>query len=160
MTKAFTDKHSNEKIEFAVIVDKNGYATKYLKGSGGSVSFSNAEDFNGNHIVHNHPADGWGNFSGADLETWAKTGATGISAVSRNKLTPVDADPRVYANRRAGLYQVTKTHAFKTSEFMRALQGVTASSANYDSDMHQWLKDNQKKYGYRYTYRRARNKAD
>lgn len=159
MTKAFGEKHSNEEIEYGVQVDKNGYVTHYYKGDSGSVSYYESEA-SGKHFLHNHPKDGWGNFSGADLETWASTGATGVSAISRNKRTPARVSEKVYRNRRAGTYQLTKTHAFKANEFRAAIHTLQVSHNDYDRDLGSWLEKNQRKYGYRYSFKRARNKAD
>lgn len=159
MTRAFGEKHSNEDIEYGVQVDRNGYATHYYKGNGGSVSFS-GDEANGNHFLHNHPKDGWGNFSGADLDTWASTGATGISAISRNKKTPTGVPEKAYKNRRAGTYQLTKTHAFRSGEFKAAIHTLKVSSNDYDRDLGSWLDKNQRKYGYKYSFTRARNRAD
>ena len=58
MQEAFAERHEGESIEYAVILDANGYATAYYEGSTGSVNFPTSA-INGKHVLHNHPKGGW-----------------------------------------------------------------------------------------------------
>lgn len=160
MSSGFEKLHGGEGKEFGAMIDPSGYATKYYEGTSDHVAF-HGSDARRSHFLHNHPADGWGHFSGADLMTFASnSGLTGISAISRNAHNPKPhAIPeRTYANRRAGTYRITKTHHFKYAEFQQAIRGIQLRSDHYDEDLHRWLSANQRKYGYKYSYRKARNK--
>ena len=162
MTRNFSDKHSGSDIEYAVAVDERGYTRGYYKGNKGSVSMDPSELI-GMHLVHNHPSEGWGNFSGADLESTALDKSTGITAVSRNVKTPSGSSKlmaKVYHNRRAGTYQFRKTQHFNRHAFISAIHNLQVRDTNYDKDLDKWLRGNQKKYGYRYSYTPARNKPD
>lgn len=156
--KNFNDKHTKSDREWGIQVDANGYVTHYYKGDRGSVTTSPRED-EGKHFVHNHPADGWGNFSGADLESWAGGGMRAITASSRNELPPRNANPDIYKKRRAGTYTIKKKPHFKAKEFDKAIHKVKVSSDNYDADLSKWLSRNAKKYGYEYSYKPAKNKV-
>ena len=149
--KNFNDKHTKSGREWGVQVDDNGYVTHYYKGSRGSVSYD-AFESEGKHFIHNHPANGWGNFSGADLETWAGSGQKAVTASSRNALPPRGIDPKLYSKRRAGTYTIKKKPHFKATEFNKAIHSVKVSSDNYDADLSKWLSRNAKKYGYEYSY--------
>lgn len=162
MIEGFTKRHDKEKLEYAVTVDEYGFATSYYEGSTGSVNVpSNKSE--GMGIVHNHPENGWANFSGGDLKTWAEGGSKSITAVSRNVAIPQRKDPYIqeaYRNRRAGKYTIEKTHHFDSEGFMKAIRKIELRDTHYDYDLDQWLKKNQKKYGYKYSYKKAKNKVD
>lgn len=53
MVKAFIAQHGSAEIEHGVVVDAQGFATKYLHGNAGSISGLTGD---GNEIaIHNHP---------------------------------------------------------------------------------------------------------
>jgi hypothetical protein len=156
--KNFNEKHTQSAREWGVQVDDNGYVTHYYKGSRGSVSYD-ASESEGKHFIHNHPAHGWGNFSGTDLETWAGSGQKAVTASSRNELPPKGINPKLYSKRRAGTYTIKKKSHFKAAEFSKAIHSVKVSSDNYDADLSKWLSRNAKKYGYEYSYKPAKNKV-
>ena len=152
----FKGRHDKSPIEYGALIDDRGYATGYFQGGRGSVSLP-ADRLGGQHITHNHPVGGWANFSGGDLETWATSGARGISAVSRSykvRSNASEALKRAVGNRQAGTYKVTKGTHFKSAEFMEALRKVKVRDDDYDRDLHKWLKRNQRTYGYTYSFKR------
>lgn len=153
----FNKKHTKADREYAIQIDENGYVTHYYKGRHGSVSYSE-EETAGKHLVHNHPADGWGNFSGTDLDTWARTKQRAVTASSRNSTPISNTDPKVYANRRAGTYTIRKNSHFKRDEFIKAIKNLKVESKNYDRSLGKWLKNNASTFGYEYTYKPAKNK--
>lgn len=162
ITNSFSEKHSGSGIEYAIAVDENGYAQKYYKGNRGSVLFNQTE-LEGRHLVHNHTRGGWGNFSGTDLETAALSNSTGVTAVSRNILAPPGSGAqtiKAYEKRRAGVYQWKKTQHFKKNEFVSAIHNVKVNDSNYDKDLDKWLRSNQRKFGYKYSFTPARNKPE
>lgn len=162
ITNSFSEKHSGSRIEYAIAVDENGYAQKYYKGDRGSVSI-NPNELGGKHLIHNHPKGGWGNFSGADLENAALSNSTGVTAVSRNVLAPHGSGTQIikaYENRRAGVYQWKKTQHFKKNEFVSAIHSIKVRDENYDKDLDKWLRSNQRKFGYKYSFTPARNKPE
>ena len=156
MISLFKKVHEGAPREYGALLDKNGYATGYYEGASGSVSFPDGS-VKKRHVVHNHPRGGWANFSGQDLVMMARSGATGITAVSKAykpRSNASDSYKKAYANRRAGTYTVTKTHHFNADAFERALKNVRVRDDNYDKDLHKWLVRNQKRFGYKYSYKR------
>ena len=161
MIKGFAQTHAGSKIEYGAVIDSRGYATGYYEGSSGSVSFPDRATEN-RHVIHNHPRGGWANFSGQDLVMMARSKSTGITAVSQNskaRSNASEAYKRAYKNRRAGTYKITKTHRFKPKEFEEAVRRVQVHDESYDLDLHKWLKANQRTYGYKYSYSKAKNKV-
>lgn len=143
-------------------VEADGYVTHYFEGATGSVSFT-PESLNKKHIIHNHPRGGWANFSGRDLLTFADSGVTGMSAVSIRVLPAQNASKKTiaaYKRRRAGEYRITKTNHFNREGFTKELRALKVRDNNYDKDLHKWLSDNQKKYGYRYSYKKNKDIGD
>lgn len=160
MLAGFGKSHAGSSREYGATIDSNGYATGYYEGSTGSVSFPDGST-NGRHVIHNHPSGGWANFSGQDLVMMARSKSTGISAISQNVKTR-SKNPKVqkaYRNRRAGTYTITKTHRFKAEDFEKEIRNMKVHDTNYDLDLHKWLKANQRKYGYKYSYTKAKNKV-
>ncbi len=156
LTEHFEELHGGAGREYAITIDKNGYATSYTMGGAGSVT-PDSRRTPGARIIHNHPKGGWANFSGEDLEHVASSKATGIVAVSRKVKVPSNvtsaATKRAYQNRRAGQYTFHKGSHFKAEAFRKAIHKLKVSSTNYDRDLDKWLKANQKKYGYQYSYK-------
>ena len=130
--KNFQDAHIKSKIEHAVMVDDNGYVSIYKHGNSGSVSWY-ASELTG-MVIHNHPSDGWGNFSKADMVTTATTKATGIVATGGK-----------------GTFILKKTAKADNEGFVKAINKARSTDSNYDRAVDRWLKKNAKKYGYVYS---------
>ena len=65
MVRAFVAAHGDALEEHGVVVDEQGFATKYRHGNAGSISGLTG---NGKEIaIHNHPRDGWPTFSKEDV---------------------------------------------------------------------------------------------
>lgn len=160
LVKGFAREHARMDHEYAITIDEYGYATHYFEGKAGSVTPS-VESLSNAHLSHNHPHDGWANFSGQDLDAFAATKVRAMSAVSQNVLPGPGSSERTksnYANRRAGIYSIEKTQHFKVNEFRAALRKIRVQDNKYDIDLHKWLVKNQKVYGYKYSYTKAKNK--
>ena len=148
MLREFTNKHGSASEEHGVVVDEHGFATKYLHGNKGSISGLTG---NGKEIaIHNHPAAGWPVFSKEDVVNTAMGPRRGIVAVSTK--AGRDADSAKYA----GTYTFVKGSKFNASGFVKGVNGAKLSGKDYNDAVHKWLKANQKKYGYTYTYVRAK----
>lgn len=144
MLKAFADTHRDAGEEHGVVIDAYGYATKYRHGNAGSISGLTG---NGSEIaVHNHPAGGWPTFSKEDVVNTALGTRRGIVAVSGTKGR--SADTAQYA----GTYSFVKGNRFNASGFVKAINTATLSGKDYNDAVNKWLKANQKKYGYKYSY--------
>lgn len=144
MVKAFADTHADADEEHGVVIDAYGFATKYRHGNSGSISGLTG---NGTEIaVHNHPAGGWPTFSKEDVVNTALGTRRGIVAVSGTKGR--SADTAKYA----GTYSFVKGTRFNSSGFVKALNSATLSGKDYNDAVNKWLKANQKKYGYKYSY--------
>lgn len=143
MLKAFSDSHADSHIERGVTIDAQGYATRYRHGNSGSV---NIYGTGGEMVVHNHPAGGWPNFSKEDLLSVASGGEKGIVAVSGSKGR--SANTAKYA----GTYTFIKGSHFKASAFTKAVNSATIKGNDYNDAVSKWLKANQKKYDYKYSY--------
>lgn len=157
LTEHFEKVHGGSGREFAITVDKNGYATSYTAGNSGSVSPNGKYTQHGELVVHNHPRSGWGNFSGEDLEYAAKNPVRGIVAVSRKVKVPDNSSRpetrRAYSNRRAGQYTFTKGTHFNSEGFRKAIKSLKVHDGNYDRELGKWLEKNQKTYGYKYSFK-------
>ena len=140
---AFRKAHVNDNFESGITVDSNGFITSYVHGTAGAVMISGGK---GEHVIHNHPVDGWPIFSGADLISSALEPASGITASStRAGRTPETA-------KYAGDYIFNKGHNFNAEAFVRGVKGAYLKGKDYNDAVDRWLKDHQKKYGYTYTY--------
>ena len=139
--KRFNDKYSNANREYAIAVDENGYVHQHLKGGKHSVGIEGSK---GEIVIHNHPSGS--NFSKADLENVSSTQAKGVIATSSNSKVK-------------GTYTFIKNENFKAKEFKKALDKATWDrKLGYNKGASQWLKKNQKKYGYKYTYKGVKDK--
>ena len=144
MLKSFADTHRDSDEEHGVVIDAYGFATKYRHGNTGSISGLSG---NGTEIaVHNHPAGGYPVFSKEDLINTALGTRKGIVAVSGTKGR--SADTAKYA----GTYTFVKGTHFNASAFIKAVNNDTIRGKDYNDAVHKWLKANQKKYGYKYSY--------
>lgn len=136
MLRAFREAHVNDDHESGVAVDEHGFVTRYVHGGATSVGISGGR---GEMIYHNHPGKIGGNFSDSDL----------IS-------TSMGAERGIVASGREGDYKFVKTHKFKASEFVKAVKTAKMSGKDYNDAAHRWLKANQKKYGYNYSFTKAK----
>ncbi|MCD8371785.1 MAG: hypothetical protein LUD27_00595 [Clostridia bacterium] len=143
MLSAFIQTHAADETEHGITVDEYGFTTRYMHGDKGSVSISGSV---GEIIVHNHPFDGWPNFSKDDIAVITNSAAKGVVAVSST--TGRSADTAKYA----GTYSFVKTAKFNANGFLKALDTAHISGKDYNDAVSKWLKANQKKYGYIYTY--------
>lgn len=144
MVDAFSVVHKDADEEHGVVVDLYGFATKYRHGNSGSISGLTG---NGTEIaIHNHPAGGWPAFSKEDVINTALGTRKGIVAVSGTKGR--SAETAKYA----GTYTFVKGTRFNATGFTKAVNSATLQGKDYNDAVHKWLKANQKKYGYKYSY--------
>ena len=130
MVRAFVAAHGDALEEHGVVVDEQGFATKYRHGNAGSISGLTG---NGKEIaIHNHPRDGWPTFSKEDVINTALGTRRGIVAVS------------------------TKTGRGNASGFVKAVNSAQLSGKDYNDAVSKWLKANQQKFGYKYSYQKAK----
>lgn len=147
MVRAFADAHANADIEHGIVVDAQGFATKYRHGNAGSISGLSG---NGNEIaVHNHPKDGWPTFSKEDVINTAMGTRRGIVAVSSKQGRT--AETAKYA----GTYSFVKGTHFDAAGFIKGVNKAKLSGKDYNDAVDKWLRNNQRKYGYKYSYTRA-----
>lgn len=138
--KRFQDKYGKANIEYAIAVDEQGYAHQHIKGGKHSVGI---EGDKGEIVIHNHPSGS--NFSKEDMENVASTQAKGVIATSSNKDTK-------------GTYTFIKNDNFKAKEFMKALNKAEwDKKLGYNKGVSQWLKANQKNYGYKFSAKGVKN---
>ena len=142
--RAFAKVHANSDIEHGVVVDAYGFVTKYRHGNAGSISGLTG---NGTEIaIHNHPKDGWPTFSKEDVVNTAMGTRRGIVAVS----SPQGRTPETA--KYAGTYSFVKGTHFNASGFVKAVNTAKLSGTDYNDAVSRWLKANQKKFGYKYSY--------
>lgn len=147
MVRAFAEVHASADEEHGVVVDQYGFATKYRHGNAGSISGLSG---NGTEIaVHNHPKDGWPTFSKEDVINTAMGTRRGIVAVSSKQGR--SAETAKYA----GTYSFVKGTHFDASGFIKAVNRAKLSGRDYNDAVSKWLKANQKKYGYTYSFSKA-----
>ncbi len=121
---------------------------KYRHGNAGSISGLTG---NGKEIaIHNHPRDGWPTFSKEDVINTALGTRRGIVAVSTK--TGRGDDTARYA----GVYTFTKGTHFNASGFVKAVNSAQLSGKDYNDAVSKWLKANQQKFGYKYSYQKAK----
>lgn len=146
--RAFVAAHGDAPEEHGVVVDEQGFATKYRHGNAGSISGLTG---NGKEIaIHNHPRDGWPTFSKEDVINTALGTRRGIVAVSTK--TGRGDDTARYA----GVYTFTKGTHFNASGFVKAVNSAQLSGKDYNDAVSKWLKANQQKFGYKYSYQKAK----
>lgn len=135
--KQFRKKHVNDTKEHGVSVDENGFVTSYVHGGATSVAVFGGK---GEMVLHNHPgrAGRGGNFSDSDLLATATEQGRGIVAVAPE-----------------GNYIFRKGQHFKADKFTKAVKHATIRGKDYDDAAGKWLKRNQKKYGYTYSFQKA-----
>lgn len=148
MVRAFIAQHGDALEEHGVVVDQYGFATKYLHGNAGSISGLSGS---GTQIaIHNHPRDGWPTFSKEDVINTAMGTRRGIVAVSTT--TGRSAETAKYA----GTYSFVKGTHFDATGLIKAVNKAQLSGKDYNDAVSRWLRANQKRYGYTYTYQKAR----
>ena len=147
MLKAFTETHAAAGEEHGVVVNEHGFATKYKHGNTGSISGLTG---NGKEIaIHNHPAGGWPTFSKEDVVNTAMGTRRGIVAVS-------SAQGRSEESAKyAGTYSFIKGTHFNASAFIKGVNSAALKGRDYNDAVSKWLRANQKKYGYTYSYKKA-----
>lgn len=136
--KAFRQLHVADDYESAVTVDENGYVTQYVHGNSTSVGIWGRK---GEIVYHNHPSFGGekgGNFSDMDLISTAASAERGIVASAKE-----------------GDYKFVKGTHFKAAEFTKAVKTATLKGKDYSDAVDKWLKRNQKRYGYKYSFTKA-----
>lgn len=147
MLREFTKAHGGAGMEHGITVDTQGFTTQYIHGTTGAVAISGRT---GEIVIHNHPGGGWPTFSKEDVIATAMEGSRGIVAVS----TPAgrSADTAKYA----GTYTFVKGQRFNASGFVKGVNSAKLSGKDYNDAVDKWLRANQKKYGYSYTYVKAK----
>lgn len=125
------------------------------RGGGSGIGFSggwpSSGGGNGKEIaIHNHPRDGWPTFSKEDVINTALGTRRGIVAVSTK--TGRGDDTARYA----GVYTFTKGTHFNASGFVKAVNSAQLSGKDYNDAVSKWLKANQQKFGYKYSYQKAK----
>ena len=58
--------------------------------------------------------------------------------------------------RYAGVYTFTKGTHFNASGFVKAVNSAQLSGKDYNDAVSKWLKANQQKFGYKYSYQKAK----
>lgn len=134
--RAFRDAHVNDSYESGVAVDEHGFVTRYVHGTATSVAIYGRK---GEIVYHNHPGKVGGNFSDSDLLSTAMSAERGIVASARE-----------------GDYKFIKTHKFDAVGFSKAVKSARMQGKDYNDAADRWLKKNQKKYGYTYSFVRAK----
>ena len=131
----FRERHANSDHEYAIAVDEDGYVHQYIEGGSTSVAITGRD---GQLIIHNHPSGG--NFSDSDLLSVAQTrGERGIVASGTK-----------------GDYIFKKGKNFDGAAFAKAVKRARMKGKDYDDATHKWLTANQKKFGYTYEFRKAK----
>lgn len=136
--KWFGDKYKNSGIEFAVEVDDNGFVHQHIRGNETSVNIKSSDrrrkGVRNTMIYHNHPSGSA--FSDMDLlSTASDRNSRGIVAAGKKY-------NYIFKKRDGG--------KFKAAAFTKAVNNATLRGKDYNEAVHNWLKANQKKYGYTY----------
>lgn len=127
----FRNEHATSKTEHLIAHDDDGFVSVYTHGGKNSVGFT-PNQVEGKHVIHNHPNGS--NFSKADLDNLASTGQKSIAATSKNVT-----------------YKVEKNKNFDAKGFAKSLNNAKTTQTDYNKAVSDFLKRNQKKYGYTYT---------
>lgn len=131
--EAFRKLHVNDKKESAFAVDSRGFVTQYIHGNSTSVAIFGRK---GEMIYHNHPSGGA--FSDSDL----------IS-------TSLSPERGIVASGRKGDYIFEKGTHFQANNFVKAIKSARMRGETYDQAVDHWLTKNQKKFGYKYSFRKV-----
>lgn len=131
----FKDKYGDAKKEYGASVDDEGFVHKLRSGGKHAVDI---QGYDGHTLIHNHPSGSM--LSDTDLISTATTKAKGIVAMSSN------------AGNRGKTYHFQKNNNFKAKDFIKALRNASwDASLGYDKGASQWLRGNQRKYGYKFS---------
>ena len=141
MAKAFGRKTLNALREYGGAIDEEGFVHKFSKGDSGSVQHLSIKN---GWSIHNHPTKdkngktvAWNQFSKQDLVNMARdTEARGTIVV---------------ANGSRNVFKVEKLKNFNAKKFIQNLGKGGAKGKDYDALVDNWLRNNQKKYGFKYT---------
>lgn len=134
----FHERFKNADKEWAYEIDPQGYVHQYKEGNTTSVSISGRNK--NNMILHNHPSGGA--FSDSDLISASLGNEKGIVASGKNG---------------DYIFQKNGGH-FKAADFVKAVKSAKLKGTSYDDAVDKWLTANQKKYGYRYEFKKAKKK--
>lgn len=131
----FKKNHLLGNREFAYEVDENGYVHQYIQGDKTSVPIGTSRNVRNRTtmIIHNHPSGGA--FSDADLISTALDGKS----------------KGIIASGKKHDYKFEKGTHFKATEFTKAVKTAKMKGKDYDDAVDKWLKNNQKKYGFKYS---------
>ena len=131
----FSRQYRNADHEYGYAIDRNGYVHNIKEGGAHSVGIHGTK---GQFILHNHPSGGA--FSKGDMQVMARGPESGIAAVGKN-----------------GTYYFRKSGGhFRGAAFERAMLRARPKGKNYDEAISKWLTDNQKKFGYRFEFRKLK----
>lgn len=133
----FHERFKNADHEWAYEVDQQGYVHQYKEGNKHSVAISGRNK--DNMILHNHPSGGA--FSDGDLINVSLGNERGIVASGKKG---------------DYIFQKNGGH-FKATEFVKAVKTVKMKGKDYDDAVDKWLKANQKKYGYKYEFKKDKS---
>lgn len=148
MLKAFADTHAASPEEHGVVVDEYGFATKYLHGDASSISGLTGTSTQ--MALHNHPAGGWPTFSKEDILNTAAGSRKGIVAVSSKQGRGPESA------KYAGIYTFQKSHNFNANGFIKAVRNAQIRGKDYNDAVTKWLRANQKRYGYKFSFTPAK----
>ena len=131
----FKKNHLLADREFAYEVDENGDVHQYIQGAAHSVGIGTSRNVRNRTtmIIHNHPSGGA--FSDADLISTALDGKS----------------KGIIASGKKHDYKFEKGTHFKATEFTKAVKTAKMKGKDYDDAVDKWLKNNQKKYGFKYS---------
>ena len=137
--KAYGKSLLNSDREFGAVIDADGFAEKYIKGSATSVLHLERK---GAYSIHNHPVKGL-----------KKAGIKAYNAPSRADLKNVALGQGrgtiVASSGNRTVYIFEKTKRFNAKGFIKAMDKAKGTG-NYDRDVNNFLRKNQKAYGYKY----------
>ena len=137
--KAYGKELLNSDREFGAVIDKDGFAVQYVKGSATSVTHLEKA---GAYSIHNHPVKGL-----------AKAGIKAYNAPSapdlKNMALGSGKGTIVASSGNRTIYVIEKTPKFNSKGFVKAM-GSAKSTGNYDKDVNNFLRKNQKAFGYKY----------
>lgn len=163
--KAAEKKIYKDKVETAILLDKKGN-TIFTESSGATnyVQFTSDQlaKMKGANLTHNHPSNS--TFSGADISLLTYRELKSIRATGEKRtyeLKKIDGNfPRnEFAKAFTGAYnrnkQVTdkeysKIRKYQHTDPVRYYKECERLTAKLNSMNSEWLKNNSKKYGYRY----------
>lgn len=166
------DKSKDLKHEELLIVGEDGFAMGYFKGGAGSVGFTmpDGADPSKLTITHNHPYGGkdgrtiGGSFSNADLNNHINLGLKETRATSTEGTYSFKAAKGVKQNskgfQKALAGRQTEVSKKADAKYKAAQKkGSTKSYIDtYLEESHKWYQKNCSKYGYEYSFTKAKKK--